>query len=337
MRILQQTVETVYDRFTLKANRGPLGIGLIGVGGWGASNAANIMRSRRFCIHGVYDIQTQSARRFADRFSTRCYDQLDDVLSDSRCQAVAVTVPNQFHADIVKAAADAGKHVFVEKPLASHASVCRELGQYCDERKVTLQVGHQMRREPVFREMKRILESGVLGRPIYAQTVYTLDRTSRHDWRDDACACPGGSMEQLGVHCIDLLIYLFGLPEHAQGWTVNLNRCSQEPDWACVSMSFSNGVHSSVSTSFSTPRHLRLEVFFDDGQLVTDGQVLCVARDELGVERIKPKGLTGSVTQFIELADCIERGQNPETGAVEAAAAMSVVGSVYREYGDIGP
>ncbi|MCP4541866.1 MAG: Gfo/Idh/MocA family oxidoreductase [Chloroflexi bacterium] len=331
MRDLRQVLVTVYNRFALKANRGTIGIGLIGIGGWGASNAVSIMRCQRFNILGVYDIETQFARRFAGRYNTKCYSQFDDLLNDSDVQAIAVTVPNQFHADVVKAAADAGKHIFVEKPLASHPDVCRELGQYCRERQVILQIGHQMRREPVFREMKHILGSGVLGQPLYAQAVYTLDRQSRDDWRQDADLCLGGSMEQLGVHLIDVLIYLFGLPKHTQGWAENTPRCLDAPDWAHVSMSFAHNLHASVSTSFSTPRHMRLEVFFDGGHLVTDGQVLWTSHDGLNVEKVKPKGLTGSVAQFIEFANCIKHGHKPETGMAEAVAVMEVVCSVYSE------
>lgn len=319
----------VYNRFTLKANRGPIGIGLIGVGGWGATNAANIMRCRRFNISGVYDKRTQSAYRFANRFSTKCFERMDELLDDSNIQAIAATVPNQFHADVVKAVADARKHIFIEKPLASYPEICRELGQYCQKKGVILQVGHQMRREPVFCELKRILKGGVLGQPLYAQALYTLDRRSRNDWRQDVDACPGGSMEQLGVHFIDVLIYLFGLPAETQGWAENIPRISGAPDWGCVSLSFDHNVHAVISTSFSSPSHMRLEVFFDGGHLTTDGHTLWISRAGSNQRKIKPKGLAGGVAQFIEFADCIERGKEPETGAIQASAVMDVVRSIY--------
>ena len=321
--------KSVYNRFTLKANRGPIGIGLIGVGGWGATNAANIMRCRRFNIYGVYDKQVQFTSHFANRFSTKCFEQMDEMMDTPDIQAIAATVPNHFHAEVVKAAADAGKHIFIEKPLASCPETCRELGQYCREKKVILQVGHQMHRKPVFCEMKRILESGVLGQPLYAQAVYALERRSRDDWRQDVDACPGGSMEQLGVHLIDVLIHLFGLPVDTQGWAENIPRISSAPDWGCVSLSFDHNVHAAISTSFSSPSHMRLELFFDDGHLITDGHTLWISRSGSNPRKIKPKGPTGCPTQFIEFADCIEHGKEPETGANYAAAVMEVVSSIY--------
>ncbi|GAF83379.1 unnamed protein product, partial [marine sediment metagenome] len=290
MRNPQQIIQAIYNRFALRANGGPIGIGLIGIGGWGVSNAVSIMRSRRFNIAGVYDIQKEVAHRFANRFTTKCYGQIDDLLAEPAIQAVCITVPNHFHVDLVKTAADAGKHIFIEKPLASHPNDCRALGQYCEDKKVILQVGHQMRRDPVFREIKHILETGDLGRPLFAQGVYTLNRRTRDDWRWNPESCPGGSMEQLGVHLLDVLAYLLGSPLSSQGWARNIPTYSDEPDWGYISMSFVHGVNATVSTSFSSPSHLCFEVFFERGRLATDGKTLSVASKEGGLKTYRPRG-----------------------------------------------
>ena len=335
MKILTPAMigNALLNRFTLKANRGSIGIGLIGVGGWGTTTATNVMRCRRFNIFGVYDKREQTACRFADRFNTKYVETIDELLVNPNIQAIAATVPNQFHEEVVRAVADAGKHIFIEKPLASSPETCRELGKYCQEKGVVLQVGHQMHREPLFCEMKRILEDGDLGKPLYAQAVYTLDRRSRDDWRQDADVCPGGSMEQLGVHLIDVLFYLFGLPLTMHGWAKNIPRRSDEPDWGCVSLSYMHNVRAVLSTSFSSPKYMRLEVFFDGGHLVTDGQTLWIYRSGSNTRKIRPKGLAGGVAQFIEFADCIELGREPETGATRAAAVMDAVHSIYSEKG----
>lgn len=317
-----------YNRLTLKADRGPTGIGLIGIGGWGSTNAANIMRSRRFNIVGVFDQRAQPAERFAGKYGTKRYESIEEMLKDPAVQAVAATIPNQFHADVVKAAADAGKHVFMEKPLAVYPEACRELGDYCDTRGVILQVGHQMHREPVFREIKRVVEGGSLGKALNAQAVYTLDRRARDDWRRDAASCPGGSMEQLGAHIIDVLIYLFGAPLDTESWAENIPAVSDGLEWGCVMMTFEKDIHAAVSTSFSSPQYLRFEIQFDKGKLVTDGKTVRTERTGSAPKIIKPRGRAGSIDQFIEFADCIENGRKPETGADQAAMIMDVVGAI---------
>jgi predicted dehydrogenase len=326
---LQNILNAINNRFFLKADRGPIGVGLIGVGGWGASNAASVMHSRRFNIIGVYDIRRDVAAKFSGRFSTKCYSHIDELLAESDIQAACITVPNPFHGDMVKAVAAAGKHIFIEKPLASHPDECRALGEYCKSRDVILQVGHQMRRNPVFREIKRILDNGDLGRPLFAQGVNALDRRSRDDWRRDASACPGGSMEQLGVHLIDALIYLFGIPVGSQGWMANIPPQTDGPDWRHVSMSFNKNIHAVISTSFSSLTHMQLEFYFAGGRLVTDGQTVRISRGGMHTKVVRPRGTPGSVMQFVEFADCIEKRIAPETGAMEAAWVMDVVQSIF--------
>lgn len=125
---------SISNRLTLKANRGPIGVGLIGVGGWGGTNAVNIMRSRRFNVSCAYDKRAQTASRFAKRFGIKDFERMDSLLCDADIQAIVATVPNHFHAEVVKAAADAGKHIFIDKPLASCPNICRELGLYCKKR-----------------------------------------------------------------------------------------------------------------------------------------------------------------------------------------------------------
>lgn len=319
----------VWDRLTLRARRGPIGIALLGVGGWGATNAANIMRCRRFTITGVCDVQQDIARRFAGRYGTPCFDTGEGLLADPATQAVCITVPNPYHGALVRAAADAGKSVFIEKPLASTAAECRALGAYCAERGVLLQVGHQMRREPVFRAMKARLATGALGAPIFARGIYTLPRQERGGWRGDATQCPGGSMEQIGIHLVDVLVSLFGLPEASTGWARNIPRADDGPDWGHVSLRFPGPIHAEVSASFSAPRHFEFMVFCERGILATDGHVLRVSRGARAPQRERPRGVPGAIAQFDAFADCIETGKPPETGAADALAIVNVIQSMF--------
>lgn len=329
MHTVKTVIAAVKDRVVLRPTSGALGIGLIGIGGWGAVNAANIMRTRRFTVLGVHDIKTDVAKRFSDRFHVKHFASVEDVLSESTIQAVCITVPNNLHPDLVRAAADAGKHVFVEKPLASDPLRCRELGKHCTRRQVVLQVGHQMRRDPVFREIKRIVASGLLGAPLYVQGVYTLDRRTRDDWRRDSNVCPAASMEQLGVHLLDCLVYLFGHPLASCGWAQNIPMRSSSPDWGGVLLTFPNGVKALIGTSFFVPSHMSLEMFFANGRLATDGRAIRIVRRNGTMRSYKPTGERGDVLQFVEFADCIEHARQPETGAEEAAVVMEAVQSMF--------
>lgn len=328
MHYPRRIIAALRNRLTLRARRGPVGIGLIGVGGWGLTNAVQIMQSRKFTIVGVHDLNEAIAGRFARRYGVRCFLQADELLAAPEVQAVCISAPNPFHAALVKKAADAHKHVFIEKPLASTPEGCRELGEYCRDRQVILQVGHQMRREPVFLEIKRLCDSRALGIPLFAQGVSTLNRPARDGWRADPKACPGGSMEQLGVHLIDALILLFGPYRAANGWTENIPPHLPGPDWGCISLAFDKAMHAVVSTSFSTSDRRWLEIFFTEGQLMTDGRSLWLRRGEAPVKKTIPRGMTGGVAQFVEFAECIVSGGAPATGAAEAQTVMEAIQTI---------
>lgn len=329
MRNPTQLIRAVHDRLTLSASGGSIGIALVGVGGWGASNAASIMRSRRFTVRGVYDVQPAQSANFCKRFGTTRYDSLERLLQAPEVQAVCLTTPNPYHVELVKACADAGKHIFVEKPLASMPEACAELGAYCQARGVLLQVGHQMRQEPAIREMKRVLEGGQLGSPLYAQGVCALERRQREDWRNDSRACPGGSMEQLGIHLVDALVYLLGPPCFFSGWRRDTGDSGSKLDWTGVSITFRDRVRAAVSASFSAPQRTALEVFLERGRIFTDGKRLWIANESGTIRRIKTPGEPGSIRQFRAFADCIETGLAPEAGAAEAQAVMTVIQSVH--------
>jgi predicted dehydrogenase len=324
-----------YNRFMLKAERGNVGIALLGAGGWGGANAIAIMRSRRFSILGVYDCRLEIAQAFGKRYKVKVYETAEALLSNPSVHAVCITVPNPFHKEFVFQAINAGKHVFVEKPLASSPDDCREIKNIARSRSLVLQVGHQMRREPVFREICRIIKHEELGCPFYAHAFYTLDRRNRIDWRQNVQACPGGSMEQLGVHLIDTFAYLFGKPIRSQGWSRKPESETDNSDWKSLVLTFQDNIQASLCTSFSVPNFFQVQIFLRDGSLVTNGIHLTVMSLSGKSRTYRPTGPASGVSQFVEFATCIATGGEPETGAEEAETAMRAMQAMFSDTGSI--
>jgi predicted dehydrogenase len=310
-------------RFLLDPHAGTLGVGLVGVGGWGSTNALNLVRTERFDILGVHDTNPDFAAKFSKRYKTRRFDRYDDLLQDANFRAVVLTVPNAFHVDLARGALEAGKHVFVEKPLASGPEDCRRLGNLAASKNLTLFVGHQVRREPALREIERRLNSGELGCPILASGWNTQRRTGA-DWRTDPRSCPGGSMEQLGVHWIDVFLYLFGPPRIQSGWSLNIPRAGSGPEWGHLDLEFEGGVRGTVDSSYTAPDSFGLSVQCEKGTLQYEGGSLVLGMGEKKTV-LHPEGLPGGIAQFHEFADCIEGKAIPETDAETAAIVMDCV------------
>jgi predicted dehydrogenase len=128
-------------------------------------------------------------------------------------EGVVVTVPNDHHADVIERAARAGKHVFVEKPIAVMLDDARRIERVTDECGVVFACGHSARRLGGLREIKRMMDAGDIGGVSTVEAVFANERgleLEPGNWRGDPVKTPGGPLTQLGVHQIDNLQYLLG-------------------------------------------------------------------------------------------------------------------------------
>jgi predicted dehydrogenase len=317
----------IYNRLFLSAHAGDINVAIAGVGGWGGSNAIELMRTKEFKIRAVFDIDLSKAKKFAEIYKVKVYKSYLEILNDKQIDAVVISVPNQFHFEMCTQALEAHKHVFIEKPLAENKEQCIALDNLSKKNKLTLMVGYQVRREFVFRKIKEVVNKNLLGKPVFAQGVRTIKRDLKNDWRGDPFLCPYGSIEQLGVHLIDVMIYLFGQPMSWISWGKNINLLGYGPDLGHVEMSFKNGVIGMIETSFSSPSVMYFSIFFDEGQIVYNGNKLKIINKSCKIQNISIKGKTGSYKQFKEFADCILNSKVPETNAKSSSLISEILAS----------
>jgi len=326
--MLKKFFKKIYNRLVINPHYGEIGIGLIGIGGWGRKNALEIMRSNEYNVIGIYDVNKALSEQFGKEFNITVFNSYESLLNRIDIEAVAITVPNNYHSEYIYKACEKHKHVFIEKPLTSDPESCKILGNLCDQKDLILFVGHQIRREPVFLEIKKILNKNEIGMPIHVQGINTIKRTTPNDWRNDRSACPGGSMEQLGIHLIDLLIYLFGKPVKKCGWQKNIPY-NGKADWAMISMLFNNDISACISTSFSTINHFELKIFCENGKIIADRSKLMIITNNKR-KIYKPSGISGSRAQFHEFAQCIRTGARPQTDWKVAAEVMEISSSIFK-------
>ncbi len=172
----------------------------------------------------VYSRDRERAEAFARKHGIpAAYDSLPDLLKDSRVQAVFVASPNALHAQHTKMAAEAGRHVMVEKPMAVSVSEAEEMVYVCRKKGVQLGVGFHLRHHPGHRRARRMIEEGILGLITLAQAQFCFPeqrgvvnlpaRTGLSQWWGDPEFTGGSySIMGMGVHALDLLQYLLGEP-----------------------------------------------------------------------------------------------------------------------------
>ena len=175
-------------------------------------------------VVGSYSRDKGRAEAFAKKHGLlAAYDSLEDLLKNLKIQAVFIASPNSLHALHTKMAAEAGKHVLVERPMAVSPSEALDMVNVCRERRVKLGVGFHLRHHPGHRRARQFIQEGVLGSISLAQAQFFFPdkrgvvdlprRTGLSLWWGDPAMTGGAySIMGMGVHALDLLQFLLGQP-----------------------------------------------------------------------------------------------------------------------------
>ena len=146
----------------------PVRVGLVGLGYWGPNLGRNLARLDGAELAWACDLDPANHERFRTAFpTTRFTDRLDDLLADDELDAVVVATSAPTHHRLGRLALEAGKHLFVEKPLALRAEDARDLVELARARDRRLMVGHLLRFHPGFQKVEELAASGELGRVLY--------------------------------------------------------------------------------------------------------------------------------------------------------------------------
>src|SRR6185503_15758099 len=185
---------------------------IVGIGTWGQNLVRSVAGSERIRFVAGATGTPARAQEFCkqNRIALMSFEEA----LESDIAAVVLATPHSQHCRQIVAAARAGKHVFVEKPLGLDFRECRQAVTACAEAGVTLAVGYNWRFQPALQEMKRMLGDGRLGKLLHMEGNFcgpSAYRFSREHWRHDAGhEAPAGGMTGRGVHVVDAMLYLAG-------------------------------------------------------------------------------------------------------------------------------
>ncbi|ALG14653.1 Gfo/Idh/MocA family protein [Kibdelosporangium phytohabitans] len=149
-----------------------VGVAVIGAGYWGPNLVRNIQATPQLHLKALCDLNVTRAQEVLGRYSTvRATDSLAETLADPEIEAVAIATPAATHLEVALAALEAGKHVLVEKPLASSYEDGVKLVNAADERGLTLMLDHTFCYTPVVQRLRRLVHDGELGDIQYVDSV----------------------------------------------------------------------------------------------------------------------------------------------------------------------
>jgi UDP-N-acetyl-2-amino-2-deoxyglucuronate dehydrogenase len=199
-----------------------LRIGMIGGGDVGERSARGMRDAEHAELAGVMDIDEKVARSLAEQFAVPWTCDLADLLARSDVDAVYVAVPNHLLASVVIQAAQAGKHVMCEKPMATSLADADRMIAACAEAKVALGMAFEAQLTPEIQWLRQVIASGGIGTVIGTRIVAMLDKPESYwkqgydhrtvtDWRASKAKAGGGMLITTHIHDINTVRYLTGL------------------------------------------------------------------------------------------------------------------------------
>src|SRR6266852_148273 len=232
-----------------------LRVAVVGIGWWSDVLADAALRSDAIDIAACYTRSDDKRAAFAAKYGCRAAESYEEILADREIEAVINTTPNSVHLATTRMAAEAGKHVFLDKPIANTVAEGREIARVCEVAGVVLALGYQRRRESHFRWIKAEIDAGRFGRLVQAECNISRDRLGKIDltsWRYQASGMPGGVMLQIGIHYVDVLEMLLGPVERVSGMLAQLVLPCDNPDVAGLMLEHENGAVSNLSASYAS-------------------------------------------------------------------------------------
>ncbi len=227
---------------------------------------------------GIYSRDKDRGGAFAQKHGLpAAYDSLEDLLQNPEIQAVFIASPNSLHALHTKMAAEAGRHVLVEKPMAVNVSEALDMVHTCRKNGVKLGVGFHLRHHPGHRRARQFIQDGTVGVISLAQAQFFFPdkrgvvdlprRTGLSQWWEDPAMTGGAySIMGMGVHALDLLQFLLGQPI-TEVAAITDGQSVQKPleQIAAIALRFGNGAVGTVCCGRRVPETKNDAVVYGTG------------------------------------------------------------------------
>jgi UDP-N-acetyl-2-amino-2-deoxyglucuronate dehydrogenase len=342
----------------LSPNPGCLLIGCGVVGEVHATALAELAQSSQGHLAGVMDIDSAKAQTFGRQWEVSATNSLDEALSWPDVQMVHVCTPSGLHAQIGIQAAQAGKHVLVEKPIDVTLESADRLIQVCREAGVTLGVVSQHRFDPGFRQLQTAVRQGVLGQLVLSEARVKWYRSQEYydsaSWRGTRELDGGGVLINQAIHYVDLLLTLCGPVERVNAYTATKVHQLDVEDIAAAVLQFRTGAIGTIlgSTAIFPGLAERLEISGSDGTaIVEDGDLIYMAtREALGdvgshgrpwdrglISRVAQQSTSHAppyggrhTNQIADFINAVVQGRPLAVTAADGRAALALVLAIYR-------
>ena len=315
----------------------PLRVASVGTGRWAGTLADAAGQGTELALVACTSRSADHRAAFAKEHGCRDVPTYDAVLADREIEGVVITTPHSLHAEQIVAAARAGKHVFVDKPFTLTVADARRATEACHAAGVVLALGHQRRRQPASRALKRLIDEGALGRVGQIEGNVSADygfaSTITPDmWRADRAETPGGAMTNLGIHHVDTYQYLLGPIARVMAMSRRLVLDIDVEDVTSILFEFASGVLGYLGTSWvPATRTEWIAIHGTQAQAWHEAHGACLSLVRPGRAEREAVPLAPAeplVEELAEFARCVRERARPEVSGEEGIANIAVLEAI---------
>ncbi len=328
--------------------------GVIGSGGIARRRTIpeGILRAKNAVLSVVYDVNPKANKETASQFNAMAAESVKALLAED-IDAVYIATPVKLHKAQAIQAARAGKHVLCEKPLGMTVPETQEMIAACRRARVQLGTAFMMRFHSQHQAALSMIKAGMLGRMVYGRAQLSCWYPPIPGaWRQNAKLGGGGSLIDMGGHCIDLLEMFFGPAKEVSCFTGRLVQKYSSEDSAVVTIKFANGAIGTVDNFFCVPDNSSkncLELYGSRGSILCRGTIGQDAAGEAAAfletasqaynarqaraaaagKTIKPKPINTYQAEIEEFSNAILKKRTPANNAELGLQSQKVIAACY--------
>lgn len=331
----------------------------VGIIGCGAISGKHIAAYKNigFKVTAVTDIDAKRGQEVADSCGARFIASYEDLCRDAEVDFIDVCTFPDFRLQPLKIAADAGKHVQVQKPIATNMETALEMVQYTRKAGVVLNVVSQHRFDDSMRFLAKAIPGGRLGKILQGDAYVKWYRSAEYysrpikgSWATEG----GGALINQGIHQVDMLLFLMGKVKEVFGyWQLGAMHKIESEDVITAMLKYANGATGVIqaATAFWPGYPERIEIHGTKGTCVITGDKLTkwdVMNDEGEPAPVESETMSGASDpmaipltpferQFEDFADAIRNKRAPVTSGEAGYQALQLVTSIYQSCRDGRP
>lgn len=327
-----------------------LGFGIIGCGVISDWHARSVQAIDGAELIGAADLNEAARKSFAERYGIRAFDSIEDLLACPEISVVSICVPSGLHAPLAIQAANAGKNIIVEKPMALTVSEADEVIAACEKNGVKVAVISQIRFTEAIRVLKKAINDGTFGRIVTGDVFMRYYRSPEYyassAWRGTYKMDGGGALMNQGIHGIDCLQYVMGDIKSVMASAKTLVHNIEVEDTCSAVVEYANGaigvIQGTTSVFPGYPRILQISgskgsaTLEEDSILrwdTVDGKVpegIILGRTKAsGASDPKAIGIEGHKLQIEDMYHAVLENRKPLVDMYEGRKPVKIITAIY--------